>query len=134
MKIPGGIDAVAAGIVLLFGLFIIAVGFLQLFFPKKALEYLTKAGSNRKIHVTELLLRLVPAAAMVVHARNSPLTSLLLPLGYFMIATSLVLLLIPYRKHHQYALWCARWLPVPRMRLLCLPSFIFGGTLLYAAL
>lgn len=134
MKIPAGIEIVAGVLVLLFGLLIIGVGFLQVCFPRKALGYLTKAASTRKIHVTELLLRLIPAVALLVHARNSPLPIFLYLLGYAMAATSIVLLLFPHQKHHQYALWCARWLPPPRMRLLSLPSFILGGMLVYAAL
>lgn len=54
--------------VILFGLFLISVGFLMLFAPTKARNILTKAGSTNFVNYTEITVRMIPAAAMVLYA------------------------------------------------------------------
>ena len=82
---------IAKWTVIIFGIFLILVGFLMLFLPKKAREILRKAGSTNVINYTEITIRMIPAAALVLYADFSKFPEFFKILGWFMIATSFVL-------------------------------------------
>lgn len=121
-------------IVIVFAVFIIAVGFLMLLRPEKAREILRRAGSTPLINYGELTLRLIPAIGLILSAQASKFPQFLALLGWFMIGTSLLLMLLPRKFHHAYALQSAGILNPLRIRALAPLSFIFGGFLLYAVL
>ncbi|WP_370088581.1 hypothetical protein [Ekhidna sp.] len=121
-------------VVIAFGLFIIYVGFLMLFTPSKALAVLRKAASTNLINYAEITIRLIPAISLVVYSDLSRYPQVFFYLGYFMIATSVILYLIPRRLHHQYALWSASLLSPTKVRLISPFSFLLGGFLIYAVL
>lgn len=87
---------VAKVVIIIFGIFLITAGFLMLFDPKKARAILKKAGSTNVINYTEITLRMIPAIAMVIYADESKYPEALKILGWFMIATSIILYL--YRE------------------------------------
>ncbi len=121
-------------IVTLFGLFLIAAGFVMLLFPTVAWKILNKAGSTPLINYGELSLRMIPAAGLILYAGESRFPMVFEWLGWFMVGTSLVLMLLPRRWHHAYARKCAALLPPPMLRLMAPFSFAFGGFILYAVL
>ncbi|WP_291721769.1 hypothetical protein [Bernardetia sp.] len=118
-------------IVVLFGLFLISVGFLMLFAPTKARETIAKAGSTNFINYAEITIRLIPAAAMVFYADFCRYPMFFKVLGGFMIATSLLLYLVPRKYHHAYSLKSAEILKPLYIRLLFPFSMAFGGFVLY---
>ena len=126
------ITVIAKWTVIMFGIFLILVGFLMLFAPQKAREILRKAGSTNKINYTEITLRMIPAAALVLVADFSKFPAFFSVLGWFMLATSLVLYVVPRKMHHQYALRCAEILTPFYLRLISPLSMLFGVLLMYA--
>lgn len=128
------IAVLAKYVVLCFGLFLIGVGFLMLLNPQKAREILKKAGSTPLINYGELLLRMIPAAGLILCAEVSKFPQFFTLLGWFMIGTSIFLMLLPRKYHHAYALKSADILTPARIRAIAPLSFIFGGFLLYAIL
>lgn len=98
---------VAKYVVIIFGVFLIGVGLLMLIRPAKAREYLKKAGSTNFINYSEITIRMIPAAGLVIYSEFSKYPEIFKLLGWFMIATSVVLYFVPRRIHHKYALWCA---------------------------
>jgi hypothetical protein len=94
-------------IIVLFGIFLILVGVLMLFNPEKARGYLRKAGSTSLINYSEITVRMIPAAALVIYSDYSRFPEILNLLGWFMIVTSLVLYFVPRHLHHSYALMSA---------------------------
>jgi hypothetical protein len=128
------IAILAKTVVLFFGLFLIGIGFLMLLKPQKAREILKKAGSTPLINYGELLLRMIPAAGLILCAKVSKFPQFFALLGWFMIGTSIFLMLLPRKYHHAYALKCADILTPARIRAIAPLSFIFGGFLLYAIL
>ena len=128
------ITVIAKWTVIIFGIFIILVGFLMLFAPQKAREILRKAGSTHMINYTEITLRMIPAAALVLVADFSKFPVFFSVLGWFMLATSMVLYLVPRKMHHQYALRSAEMLSPLYLRLISPLSMFFGGMLIYAVL
>jgi len=122
---------IAKYVIFLFGLFIIGVGFLMMIKPNKAREILKKAASTNLIHFTELTVRMIPAAAIVIYADVSKYPLFFKLFGWFMIGTSLVLYFVPREYHHKYALCCAKLLKPLYIRLLSPFSFILGGIIIY---
>ncbi|NNE03051.1 MAG: hypothetical protein HKN52_07785 [Eudoraea sp.] len=126
--------AIAKYIIILFGLFLITVGFLMLLAPKKAREIIKKAGSTPLINFGELTIRMIPAIAMIAYASLSKYPEFFKLLGWFMVITSVLLLLIPRKYHHSYALWCASFLTPIYIRSIAPFSFLFGYFMLYSVL
>lgn len=125
---------IAKCIVILFGVFLISVGFLMLFSPSKAREYLKKAGSTNFINYSEITIRMIPAAALIIYSELSKYPEIFEILGWFMIATSLVLYFVPRRIHHNYALKCADIL-IPKFIRLASPfSILFGLAVIYSVI
>ncbi len=122
----------AKSVVVLFGLFLIAVGFLMLIAPKKARASLQKAGSTNIINYAEITIRMIPAAALILVADLSKFPESFKILGWFMVATSLILYLVPRKIHHNYALRCAKILTPDYIRLISPFSMLFGSIIIYA--
>lgn len=125
---------IAQIIVILFGIFLISVGFLMLFKPERARVYLRKAGSTNLINYTEITVRMIPAVGMVLYAEYSKYPEILESFGWFMIATSMVLYFVPRRFHHAYAL---RWADILRpvyFRIVSPFSMLFGAAVIYAVI
>ncbi len=125
---------IAKYMVIIFGVFLIGVGLLMLFRPLKAREYLRKAGSNNLINYSEITIRMLPAAGLIMYAGLSKYPKIFMLLGWFMIATSLVLYFIPRRIHHKYAMWCADILTSAYIRIISPFSILFGCAIIYCVL
>lgn len=125
---------IAKWTVIIFGIFLILVGFLMLFAPQKAREILRKAGSTNVINYTEITVRMIPAAALVLYADFSKFPTFFGVLGWFMLATSLVLYMVPRSMHHNYSLKSAEILTPFYIRLISPLSMLFGSALIYAAI
>lgn len=125
---------IARYIVILFGIFLIGVGFLILLKPSKARTYLKQAGSTNLINYTEITIRMIPAAALVLYSEYSKFPEILKYLGWFMIVTSLVLYFVPRRIHHRYALMCADILTPQLIRVTSPFSVLFGIGIIYSVL
>ncbi len=121
-------------ILILFGIFLIGVAFLMLLYPTKARATIGKAGSTPFINYMEITLRMVPATALVLYADFSNYPILFLVLGWFMLATSLVLYFVPRRLHHQYALKCAALLNPTVIRFISPLSLLFGLFIIYGTI
>lgn len=120
--------------VVLFGVFILSVGFMMLFAPEKARDTLRKAGSTNLINYGEITIRMIPAGALILYADYSRIPIAFSLLGWFMIATSLVLYFVPRRLHHQYSLTSASLLKPVYVQLLSPLAFLFGTTIIYCVL
>ena len=125
---------IAKYIVIIFGIYLIGVGLLMLLSPTKAREYLRKAGSTNLINYSEITIRMIPAAALVIYSGLSKYPEIFKLLGWFMIATSVVLYFVPRRFHHKYALWCADFLTPIYIRLTSPFSILFGCSIIYSVL
>lgn len=125
---------IAKFIVILFGVYLIAVGFLMLLNPKKAREYLRMAGSTNIINYAELTIRMIPASALILYGEISKYPVVFEVLGWFMIATSIVLYFVPRKIHHNYALWCAKILKTIYIQCISPFSILFGILLIYSTM
>lgn len=121
----------AKWIIILFGVFIIFVGLLMLFAPKKARAILRKAGSNNFINYAEITLRLIPAIAMILYADFSKIPLAFKIFGGIMVLTSLILYLIPRKTHHSFSMKSADLLKPIYFQLIAPFAMLFGGLIIF---
>lgn len=125
---------VAKWIIILFGVFIIGAGFFMFVKPKKARSILQKAGSTNLINYTEITIRIIPAVSLILYSDFSKYPFPFKLLGWFMLATSIVLYLIPRKVHHNFSLKSADILKPLYFQLISPFSVLFGLAILYNVL
>ena len=91
-------------IVLTSGAWLIGVAFLMAFKPRRFLDLLSLTAANWRINVIEQGLRLVAGLALIARGEASKLPTLFHLGGWFIVASSIVLLVIPLRLHAGYAI------------------------------
>lgn len=125
---------IAKWTVIAFGLFIIVAGFIMLFAPKKAGQILRKAGSTNFVNYTEITLRMIPAAGMILYSDFTEFPQVFKILGWFMIITSFVLYFVPRQMHHNYSLRCAEIIRPFYFQLISALAFLFGAVIIYCVI
>ena len=128
------IEIIAKITVIGFGIFIICCGFLMLFAPKKANDYLRKFGSTNFINYTELLIRMLIGIAIILVADVSKNPFIFNIFGWFMVVTALILCCVPRRIHHSFSVNAAETLKPLYFQLISPFSFLFGAMVIYAVL
>ena len=128
------IDIFAKWTVIAFGIFIILVGFLMLFRPKKVIQILRKMASTNLINYTEITLRLIPASAMIIYADFAKYPNVFKFYGWIMLITTLVLFFIPRTIHHNFSLKIADNFKPFYFQLISPFSFLIGTFLIYAVI
>lgn len=87
----------------LVGTYLALLGFSALVFPAKAAKFLLGFASTQLLHLLELLARVAVGAAFVgASSRLSPSVPFLV-LGWVLLGTSALLLLIPWQWHRRFA-------------------------------
>ncbi|MEZ4874889.1 MAG: hypothetical protein R2793_05445 [Flavobacteriaceae bacterium] len=124
---------IARWIVLFFGLFIMGMGIVMLFFPKKGREIIQKAGSTNFINYAEISIRMIPAIAMIMCAGLSKFPLAFTIFGWTMLVTSFILFLVPRKVHHAFSMKSANTLKPIYLQLISPFAFLLGGFILYNA-
>jgi hypothetical protein len=126
MKVLSGILVVA------FGVFLTGLSVLIAAKPRIAERFLRSFASSARAHYAEQSLRLVVGGALAIFAPSMWYPYLFQLLGWMIAVTAVVLLLLPWRLHHQFGRWAIP-LVVRRMRLFALGAFALGMLILYGA-
>lgn len=121
-------------IIIFFGSFIIFVGFLMLFKPKKANMILRKAGSTNFINYAEITIRLIPACAIIVYSDFSKFPEAFTIFGWIMFVTSLILYVVPRKLHHKFSMKSADIIKPVYFQFISPLAFLFGGLIIYGTL
>lgn len=125
------IETIARFTLIFFGIFFILVGFIMLIKPNLARNTLRKAGSSALINYTELSARMIPAIAFIIYSNYSPYPTSFRLIGYYIIITSVILMIIPRKLHHKLSNRFADFI-TPRMFQLISPlSVIIGVYLIF---
>ena len=128
MELVGLIGAGAAGLWLIFAAALMALR------PKSALRLLSLTASTRTINNVEQGLRLLAGMALLLRSPASKLPEAFHVVGWFIILSSLVLLVLPLRLHSDYAVWWANRMKPAAVRLIAPLSAIGGIGLIYVAI
>lgn len=121
----------AKWIVILFGLFIIASGFLMLLKPKKAQELLRKFAGTNFINYTEITIRLIVGIALILYSDFCKSPEIFKILGWFMLITALILYCVPRKLHHKFAMRSADIIKPFHFRIISPFAFLFGSLIIY---
>ena len=125
------IEVLALAVVVLTGLYLIALAAVSLFMPTYANRFLLGFADSAFKHYAELFVRLMVGTALVLYAPRMLLPSAFTLFGWVLLVTTACLFLIPWRWHHQFAQQA-----VPRaarhITLVGLASLALGGLILAA--
>ncbi|UIP07552.1 hypothetical protein LY632_03895 [Erythrobacter sp. SDW2] len=102
--------------------------------PHRAREGLASMGSNWRWQLGEHVPRAIVGLAMVLRAPLAKAPHLLEIGGWFLVASSILILAVPMRWHNRYAVWWAERIPLAAYRLLALPTLAMAVLLAYITL
>lgn len=126
------VQIIAKCIIILFGLFLVYAGFLMFFKPEKVRTIIGKAGSTYFINYTELGIRLIIGISFLISTIYSNYELQFTVIGYFLMISALLLMLVPIKMHNNFAKNAAEKLK-PTYLKICAPfAILFGFLVLYA--
>jgi hypothetical protein len=128
------IQTLALGVILLAAIWLALVGLVMAFAPQRAVRALAAMGSTRAIHFGEHIARATVGIALVLRAGQSSVPLLFTITGWFLLASSIVIMIAPRAWHHRFAAWWAARIPPRVFRALALPTLLLGGGLAWLAL
>jgi hypothetical protein len=126
MEILSGVVVVA------FGVFLIGLAVLIVVTPRLAERFIRSFASSAQAHYTEQTLRLIAGGAMVIFAPSMWHTDLFRVFGWLIVLSTVVLLLVPWRWHHELG---KQVLPlvIRYMKVFALGAFGLGVLIFYGA-
>ncbi|WP_435416716.1 hypothetical protein WAB17_07385 [Parerythrobacter aurantius] len=107
------------------------VSLVCLFRPERARQALASMGSNWRWQLGEHIPRAIVGLAMILRAPLSKAPAVVEVGGWFLVATSILILLVPMRWHNDYAVWWSERIPLVAYRLLALPTLALAVLLAY---
>ena len=126
------ITTVAQWLVILSGIWLIAVSIFMFASPQTARRCLSKAASTNFINYSEITLCGIWGIALVLYAELSKFPEFFRIFGIFVVVTTAVLFFIPRKWHARYAVWWSNKFTAPYMRIASPFSLAFGIFLIYA--
>jgi len=127
------IEVLALTVVVLAGLYFIALAAASLFLPARASRFLIGLATSAIKHYAEMFSRLVVGAALIVLAPGMPLSSAFSLFGWLLLVTTAGLLLVPWQWHHRFAQHVVP-MATRHIRLVGLASLVLGGLILVAVM
>jgi len=113
------------------GVWLMAVGLFMGAAPRRALKALAAMGGSNPVHFGEMAVRTVAGVVLVVAAPVSRFPDALAVIGWFLVASAVVLTVLPRRWHSAYSRWWAARIPTAAVRLLAPLSVLGGGVLIW---
>jgi hypothetical protein len=96
-------EPLAAGIVVLAGLYFCVLAAVALIVPSRANRFLLGFANSQRVHFIELFTRLVVGGAFVIHAPRMFVPGVFMLFGWVLVITTACLLLLPWQWHHRFA-------------------------------
>lgn len=123
---------VAQWVVILSGVWLIAVSGLMLARPCIALRCLGNMASTNFINYAELSLRLSAGIAFVLYAELSRFPDAMRIIGWFLVVSSAVLFVVPRKWHAAYSIYWSTRLSALLVRIFAPFSLVLGLFQIYA--
>lgn len=93
----------AQAIVTLTGVFLLCLAAASVFRPRLAAYFLNGFANSARAHYSEISLRLLVGAALILAAPGMHFSYVFKLFGWLIVVTSMVLLLLPWRWHQRFA-------------------------------
>jgi len=97
------LDVATFTVVLLWGVFLVGLGLTALFAPELAKRFLLGFAQTAARHFLEMAGRMIVGASLLVQAAKLEFSTALTIFGWVLIATTAVLLIVPWRWHRRFA-------------------------------
>lgn len=98
-------------VVVLFAAWIAGAGIFAIARPRAARAAIARFATSHRVNLVEQAGRALAGAALVVRAPHSLTPALFVWGGWFIVASAVLLAVLPLRWHSGYALWWSRHLP-----------------------
>ena len=125
-------ETAALVVIVLVGLYLLALGAASLLVPSRARRFLLGFASTRVVHFSEMLLRGVAGTALVVYAPRMAFADVFQLAGWILLVTTACLIFVPWRWHQRFAQQAVPH-AARHMRSMGLASLVLGGLMLVAA-
>lgn len=126
-------ELLALTVVVLFAAYLIGLAVASVVLPDYAARFLNAFASSARAHYIEMSVRLIVGVSIVVASPQMRFADIFYLFGWLIVATSVVLLLLPWRWHNRFA----RIVVPPLTKRVWLFGFFslpLGGVILYAAI
>ena len=124
-------EILAIAVVVIVGLYFIALGATALLAPAISKRFLLGFASSPLTHYLELAVRLIVGGALLVQSPRMYFSPLFELFGWVLVVTTACLLLIPWQWHHRFARYA-----VPKairyITLIGLSSIVLGTVVVFA--
>ena len=128
------IQLLALGCILLAAGWLAFVALICLFAPARARAGLASMGSNATIQFGEHIPRAIVGIAFVARAAESKVPMVFSIFGWFLLASSLMIMLAPRAWHQAYARWWAERIALSFYRVAAIPTLFVAAAIVYAAM
>jgi hypothetical protein len=116
------------------GLYLVGLGVVAIVSPDRARRFLARFASSARAHFTELMLRLIVGAALVLSAPLMRFSAIFIVFGWILIGTTIALFAVPWRLHYRFASWsvpmATRYMPLLAVGSLAAGVFLLVSLLL----
>lgn len=99
------ISVAAIAVVVIAALYLLTLGGSALLRPEYARRFLGAHATTRRLHFTEMGLRILAGSALVITAPQAAFTTAFLLLGWVLVVSSVALAIVPWRLHQRFAAW-----------------------------
>ncbi|MDX1429363.1 MAG: hypothetical protein R3282_03700 [Rhodothermales bacterium] len=125
------IETIAAGVVLVAGLYLVGLGVGSFVARERAGRFLMSFAGSARAHYTELVVRLFVGGAILLRAQAMLFPRAFVVFGWVILITTICLFAIPWRWHHRFA---QKVVPpaVRHVRLVGVASMLMGTFILIA--
>ncbi len=97
------LEVFASLVVIASAIYLICIAVVSFFAPSLATRFLDGFASSLRIHITEMLIRLLVGWSLVAYAPQMLYSAAFSVFGWILAITSVVLLLVPWRWHQRFA-------------------------------
>ncbi len=127
------VDSAALLVVVITGCYFLALAVVSLASPVLGSRFLLGHAASPSLHYLELFIRLTVGTAFILRAPQMQYSFIFNSFGWVLVATTVVLLAVPWRWHHRFA---QRTVPqaLRYLKVIAIASIALGSFILVAAL
>ena len=125
------LNQITAGILLVFGVFLIGVTVVVFARPPLAERFFMAFASSARTHYSEQVVRLLVGVSLIIHSAAMWQPKVFWFVGWAIVLSSLVLILTPWQWHHRFG-EKVRPMLIRRMKVYAVGLLAFGVLIIYA--
>ncbi len=116
-----------------FGIYLISLLIISILRKDTAISYFSSFASSAKAHYFEQALRLLVGWGLLMYSENMHFSFIFYYFGWLLIATTVVLIITPWRWHHRYGKWAIP-LTIKYLKIYAIAACLLGFFILYCVI